>query len=519
MPNIMIFHLTEYLERTVKKYPNKIAVIDKEEQVDFRTLVHSAKLLALKLLSLDNSKNQVVAVYLDKSIYSVTADIGVLYSANAFMNLDVYSPVERIANVVATVKPKILISEGKYKNQLDGICSNCKNVEIIYIDELLTQDDLTFGDNEGQILFSRIDRLIDTDPAIVVTTSGSTGTPKAVVLNHKSYIGYTEWAIETHHLSDNEVIGCLSPIVFDHHNVKLCLMMAKASTLVLIPKSYPAFPVKIMELMQKHQFTFIFWVPTLMVNIANMDLLSKFKFPELKHVWFAGEVFPTRQFNYWRKHLSQATFVNLYGPVEITVDCTYFVVNREIPDDQPIPIGRAFRNVDVFLLNEDDKLCEQNEEGEICVRGSCLSMGYYNNSEKTASVFVQNPLNTSYPELIYRTGDVAYQNEYGEYVFKGRKDTLIKHSGYRIELSEIEHVVLNDLKLVKNVCVLYDYSTKQIVLIYENDIIIADIKFRRDLATRLPKYMIPTVYHKVDQLPRNATGKIDRLSLKQSLLK
>ncbi len=513
----MVFHLTEYLERTVNKYPNRVAVIDNEEQINFEQLVLNAKKIALDIVSIDKAVNQVIAVYLDKSIYSVTADIGVLYSANAFMNLDVHSPVERIANVVATVKPKIIISESKYKNALAALCQGDKSIIIIYIDELLTRDDLIVSNDDEQVLFSRIDKLIDTDPAIVVTTSGSTGTPKAVVLNHKSYIGYTEWAVETHDLSDNEVIGCLSPIVFDHHNVKLCLMMAKASTLVLIPKSYPAFPVKIMELMHKHQFTFIFWVPTLMVNIANKDLLSKFEFPSLRNVWFAGEVFPTRQFNYWRKHLPHATFVNLYGPVEITVDCTYFVVNRDISDDQPIPIGKAFRNVDVFLLNEDDKLCQQGEEGEICVRGSCLSMGYYNNPDKTSNVFVQNPLNENYPELIYRTGDIAYQNEYGEYVFKGRKDTLIKHSGYRIELSEIEHIVLNDLKLVKNACVLYDYASKQLVLFYENDVVVANSEFRSALVTLLPKYMIPTMYHKIEELPRNATGKIDRLSLKNRI--
>ena len=281
---------------------------------------------------------------------------------------------------------------------------------------------------------------------------------------------------------------------------------------MVIPDSLSAFPASILKLLEQHKVTFLFWVPTIMVNIANMDLLSQIQLPSLKTVWFAGEVFPTKQFNYWRKQLPQTLFANLYGPIEITLDCTYYIVEREIRDEEPIPIGYPCRNTDVLILDEDNRqVVKANEEGELCVRGTSLAMGYYNNPEKTSAAFVQNPLNHSYPETIYRTGDVVYVNDLGEIVFKGRKDTLIKHMGYRTELGEIEHIIINKLKLVRNGCVVYNFAQKEITLFYESEQEITPAEFRQKIGRELPKYMLPTVFHRLDELQRNTNGKIDRL--------
>lgn len=265
-------------------------------------------------------------------------------------------------------------------------------------------------------------------------------------------------------------------------------------------------------LLIKYKVTFLFWVPTIMVNIANMNLLTSIKLPDLKTVWFAGEVFPTKQFNYWKKQLPNTMFANLYGPIEITLDCTYYIVDRDIKDEEPIPIGFPCRNTDVLILNEDNKLVTKvNEEGELCVRGSSLAMGYYNNPEKTAAAFVQNPLNSAYPELIYRTGDIVYVNALGEIVFKGRKDSLVKHMGYRTELGEIEHIIINKLKLVNNGCIVYNFVHKEITLFYESAEEISPAEFRTKIGKELPKYMLPTAFYRLDELRRNTNGKIDRL--------
>ena len=159
---------------------------------------------------------------------------------------------------------------------------------------------------------------------------------------------------------------------------------------------------------------------------------------------------------------------------------------------------------------------EWSRSVELCVRGSSLALGYWNNPERTAQAFVQNPLNPHYPELIYRTGDLVHRNRRGEIMFIGRKDFQIKHLGYRIELGEIEHAVLR-VEGIRNCCVVYDPGEKQISLFFESADDLSPAAIRERLTDFLPKYMLPTVFHRMDQLPRNPNGKIDRRQLSTRL--
>jgi len=506
----MRINVLDYFSKTVDLSPDKTAIIDGQRKITFRDLDKKAKSIAHQIVCLSNTVSNPIAVYLPKSINSVVADIAITYTGNAYMNLDVKSPLSRTKSILDLVKPLYIITDTGGNSQLENIYPPDSVIN-------MDKDFYLTGLTNEELLINRLSRIIDTDPLCIINTSGSTGTPKGVVLNHKSFIDFTEWAIDTLKISDKEVVGSLSPLVFDIYSFELCMLMCKGSTIVLLPDSLAAFPAKILALMKETAVTFIFWVPTIMVNLANMDLLSKFDMPSLKMVWFAGEVFPTKQFNYWRKHLPTTKFVNLYGPIEITLDCTYYIADRELKDEEPIPIGFPCRNTDILILNADNQVATGMEEGELCVRGTSLAMGYYNNPEKTSAAFVQNPLNKSYPELIYRTGDIASLNERGEIIFKGRKDTLVKHLGYRIELGEIEHIIINKLKLVENGCVVYNFVKKEITLFYQaqNEIPVAEIK--KQISLELPRYMVPVTYIKMDELPRNANGKIDRLQLNKKV--
>jgi acyl-coenzyme A synthetase/AMP-(fatty) acid ligase len=255
-----------------------------------------------------------------------------------------------------------------------------------------------------------------------------------------------------------------------------------------------------------------------LVNVANLKALDSVPCDGLKKILFAGEVMPARQLNYWRQRLPGALYANLYGPTEITVDCTYYIVDRAFQDDEAVPIGVACRNTDVLILNEQNRPAAVNEPGELCVRGSSLALGYWNNPEQTAKAFTQNPLHSHYPELIYRTGDLVFRNERGEIMFIGRKDFQIKHQGYRIELGEIETAVLA-LPEIENACVLYHQAKKEITLFFEAKVKLGPADIRPRLTERLPKYMFPTVFHQLDALPRNANGKIDRPVLTETWLK
>ncbi|MDO5111464.1 MAG: amino acid adenylation domain-containing protein [Clostridia bacterium] len=506
----MQINILEYFEKTVARVSAKTAVIDGEKSIDFATLAQQSKKLSRVLAQKAGVIRRPIAVYMPKCIGSVVSDMGIIYSGNAYMNLDVKTPAARISAILERIDPVLLITDAAHESAVAAIWPADKTVVLDALDFAA----LSYAQADvDKTLYP----VLDTDPLCIINTSGSTGVPKGVVLNHHSFIDFTDWANTTMGFSENEVMGCLSPIVFDIYSYELCLLMSRGGTMVLLQESMAAFPARILQTLIDNRVTFIFWVPTIMVNIANMGLLDKLPLPDIKTVWFAGEVFPTKQFNIWRRALEGARFVNMYGPIEITLDCTHYIVERDIPDDEPIPIGYAMRNTDILILNEENRLCAPGEEGELCVRGSSLAMGYYNNPEKTAAAFVQNPLNTTYPETIYRTGDVAAVNERGEIVFRGRKDTLVKHSGYRIELAEIEHVIINTLKLVENGCIVYDHAKKEIVFFYEGAEELPVAALRKQIGTALPKYMIPTVYVRLESMPRNTNGKIDRLALKERL--
>jgi D-alanine--poly(phosphoribitol) ligase subunit 1 len=358
--------------------------------------------------------------------------------------------------------------------------------------------------------------VIDTDPYCIIHTSGSTGIPKGVALNHRGTIDFADWAFERLGLDGTEVMGSLAPIYFDAYTLEFCLCIAKGATWVIIPDQLAMFPAKLVEFLVTQPINFIFWVPTIMVNIANLDLLAKVKLGHLQKVLFIGEVFPTRHFNYWRRHVPGALFVNLYGPIEITVACTYYIADHQLPEEEKMPVGVPCRNTDILILNEQNQPAKPDEQGEICVRGSSLALGYWNNPERTAKGFIQNPLNPHYPELIYRTGDLGYWNSRGEIMFLGRRDFQVKHLGYRIELGEIEHAVLQ-VDGVRNCCVVYNQDKKEITLFYECAKELAPAFIRERLLPMLPKYMLPTVFTWMELMPRNPNGKIDRQKLVSSV--
>jgi len=221
--------------------------------------------------------------------------------------------------------------------------------------------------------------------------------------------------------------------------------------------------------------------------------------------------------NYWRKNLPETKFVNLYGPTEITSVCTYYKIERPFADDEVLPIGIAFRNCEVIILNDKNEAVGEGESGELCIKGCCLALGYYNNPEKTAAAFCQNPLNTHFPESIYRTGDLARFNEHGEVMFMSRKDNQVKHMGQRVELGEIE-ILLNAMdKIDASIC-FYDHDAQKIRAVYKAKG--ADSKYiYGELRDKVSKFMFPNVLIALEELPYNLNGKIDRTLLKEQYFK
>lgn len=502
----MQINVLEYFEKTILKYKDKIAIIDQETKLSFQELEILAKKLCFHINKKTNLVRRPIGIFLPKSANSIIAFLGTLYSGNFYVPLDTDSPEKRLEIILNNLEPEIIITDKKHYDSL--LKQNFNKEQIILIEEIYNQE--IFYDNE--LILENIKKIIDVDPIYIMYTSGSTGTPKGVVISHRGVIDYIDWALHCFDINSETIIGNQAPLYFDNSTLDIYLSFATGATLVLIPKQLFIFPVKLLEYIKEIKINFIFWVPSVLINIANLKLLDKIDLDCLKKILFAGEVMPMKHLNYWRDNLPHAFFANLYGPTEITVDCTYYIVKKDFHDDESLPIGIPCLNSDVLILNKEDKKAAVNEKGELCVRGSSLALGYWNNFSKTNEVFTQNPLNENFPDKIYRTGDLVYRDNEGLIIYVGRKDSQIKHQGYRIELGEIENAVLS-ISEIDNACVIYNNKEKQIVLFYEakNEINPPDI--RKKLVKYLPKHMIPTIFRKLVKLPKNPNGKIDRLVL------
>jgi D-alanine--poly(phosphoribitol) ligase subunit 1 len=507
----MQINVLEYFEKgALQTSKQKTAIREPGRDYTFAELEKLAKSCAALIQQHGEMLHQPIPVFLPKGANNIIADLGILYSGNAYANFDIKSPPQRLKGMLQNLAPKTIITSAAHVAAL-------KEIEISQSQLLLIEDVLNGSvayDNAAML--KRLESVIDTDPYCIIHTSGSTGIPKGVALNHRNTIDFVGWAFERLNLDGSEVMGSLAPIYFDAYTLEFCLCLAKGATWTVVPENLAMFPAKLVEFVQNQPINFIFWVPTIMVNIANLDLLAKFDLRKITKVFFIGEVFPTRHLNYWRKHLPEAMFVNLYGPIEITVACSYFIVDRVFSDEEKLPVGFPCKNTGILILNEQNQLAKVDEPGEICVRGSSLALGYYNNPERTAKGFVQNPLNPHYPELIYRTGDLGHWNSRGEIMFLGRRDFQIKHLGYRIELGEIEHAAVQ-IDGIRNSCVVYDQNKKEITMFYESTKELTPAFMREKLSPILPKYMLPTVFHWMEAMPRNPNGKIDRAKLVASV--
>ncbi len=285
------------------------------------------------------------------------------------------------------------------------------------------------------------------------------------------------------------------------------------ATFNIIPKINFSFPMNLIKYLNEHKINTIYWVPSALSIVANLNTFEYILPKYLKKVLFAGEVMTMPQLNIWRKYLPNIMYANLFGPTETTDICTYYVVNRKFKDNETLPIGVACENAQILLVTDEGKEAKDGEVGELYVRSSFVGNGYFNNQEKTQAAFVQNPLNKNYPEMVYKTGDIGKYNKYGEIEYLGRKDFQIKHMGYRIELGEIE-TNINALKGLTISACIYDTVDKQIVLFYESQTL-NDEDVVNFANKKLLHYMRPNKIIKLDKMPHNANGKIDRVKLKE----
>ena len=379
---------------------------------------------------------------------------------------------------------------------------------------LSIEDDLT-ADVDGTLLAARRDAMLDTDPVYIIFTSGSTGVPKGIACHHRGVIDLADWLAGAAEFSPDDVLGNQAPFYFDGSVKDLYICVSCGLTCHILPKKLFLFPKLLIEYLNAHGVTALQWATSAFHLVAASGVLEKYRPEKIRKVLLGGEALLARDVNLWRAALPDAQYYNLYGPTEATVDALWYRVDRAFADHEAIPAGRPCANKDVFLLDEHRQPVKPGQPGEICIRGTGLALGYYNDPEKTAAAFIQNPLQSNYPERIYCTGDIAVQDENGLFIFQSRQDGQVKHMGYRIELGEIERALASCPGISDAAC-LFDANKDAIVCCYAGAATPAQILAH--LRTLVPKYMFPNVFCARECLPHNQNGKIDRAALKKDCL-
>lgn len=498
----MAIHVLEYLEDSCRRNPQKTALIDLEESLTYEEVEKRAKRIGSLLAEKSGTMRQPVMVFCDRDTASLVSFLGTVYSGNFYVPVDVHMPKARIRLFFESLHPGFVICRQKNLSLAEEMGKDCR----IFVYEDIIKEAV----NE-ELLQERRSQMIDEDPLYLIFTSGSTGTPKGVIKSQRSVLAFIEQFLEISGIGEEDVLGGQAPFDFDVSAKDIYSTLAAGATLVILPKTYFSFPKKLMDCLVEHKVTTLIWAVSALSIVANHKAFD-YKVPEtIRRVLFSGEVLPIPHLNYWKGYLKEATFVNLYAPTEVTGNCTYYIVDREFKEGENLPLGKTFPNVEVLVLNKDGRRVQPGETGEIYVRGAFLSMGYYDEEERTKGVFVQNPLQNLYPDRVYQTGDLALLDANGEYRFLTREDFQIKHNGHRIELGEIETAAYKIEEMESCACV-YLKDKKKILLFAKGEGL-DNKKVFLGLKDQIPKYMFPTKIVILDEMPMSKNMKIDRQRL------
>jgi amino acid adenylation domain-containing protein len=511
----------DYFGRSRSRFPDKTAITYRGAALSYEEVGRYADAVTTLLTERGYAHSR-VGIWMRRSPDAVASILGVLGSGGAYVPLDPDSPCSRLAAIVNDCEIGALIVDPEKAGQLPELLSLAKGVKLLLysrpVAALPGLETIVVSECLGRQ--TRIpERPTDAELAYIFYTSGSTGVPKGVMISHLNIVNFVEWARDFFAINEEDHLSNPTPLFFDLSTFDLHVTFAAGATLHMISETELLSPKSIISWIDKTGITVWFSVPSVLTYLNRMKVLRPGLFPRLRAILWCGEPFPAKDLADWMTAVPGKIYANLYGPTETTVASTVQVF-REPPADlsRPISVGRACDNTKVMILDETGHPVPHGEIGELCIGGNSVMKGYWRRPEKTAEVLVQNPLHHEYTDLYYRTGDLALFEADGTITLKGRKDFQVKSRGYRIELGEIEAALVSHPRVDAACAVAYpteEFANLNIKIYYSlNGGEVTEKELHDHIASRLPRYMHPNKFERLDPMPRLPNGKIDRNSCK-----
>ena len=488
----------EYLEYSAAVRPHAVAVEDAGGTATFQELEVGCRKVGSALTE-RIALREPVAIFLEKGRQALWAFWGTVYAGGFYVPLNPDLPPARLRQIQSVLQANYVITDRAHR---------VRALEIFSPEAILDVEELLAAPLQPARLEAVRSQVVDTDPLYTNFTSGSTGQPKGVVVSHRSVIDFIDTFVDCFGMDHTDILANQAPFDFDVSVKDLYTMLKTGAKLSVVPKELFSRPKELLDWLCDRKVTSLTWAVSALCLISTFHGLD-YRVPEtVRRVLFSGEVMPEKHLRAWRTHLPEAVFVNLYGPTEITCNCTYYRVGRVFSDGEKIPAGRAFPGRTVFLMDEDGhEIAQPGRTGEICAAGESLASGYYRDREQTEKKFIRFPVHGGGMQRVYRTGDLGYYDASGELVFAGRKDFQIKHMGHRIELEEVESA-MNAVPGVTKSCCVFDRKQNRICGFYMGNVTGSQV--RRYMKERVPVYMVPSGIRQVAAMPLTKNGKTDR---------
>jgi amino acid adenylation domain-containing protein len=493
--------LTSLFDFICTQHPDRNAVTCEAETITYRELALAADRIADSLSCLELPANALVAIYLDRSIEMVAAMIGVIKAGAAYLPLDPTYPEARINQTLEDAGPAVILTDAARAAGLRE-----RFAQVYTTDELLLTAAYPMHTHQSA----------PEDLAYVIYTSGSTGQPKGVMVTHHNVVRLLEQSAHWFSFNEHDVWTMFHSFAFDFSVWEIWGSLLTGGRLVIVPYTVSRSPEDFYALLAAQRVTVLNQTPTAFSLLMQAEARLKPLPLALRFVIFGGEVLNLRSLLPWfeRHGDDQPQLINMYGITETTVHVTYrrILASDALTETESL-IGEPIPDLQLHLLDSALKPVAPGETGEICVGGDGVALGYLNRPELTAERFIADPFRAG--GRLYRSGDLARRRADGELVFLGRADRQVKINGFRIELGEIESTLVAFESCTQACVIPYNDAVAgpRLVAYFVGASSVDSVALRTFAAQQLPAHMRPTFYVRMESLPLNANGKVDREAL------